>query len=121
MKKASGALGISVAKPEIVPIPNKGRFNAKSVINALENNSQSKNALFFFEKRDADRIYDQVKIHCNTKLCLHSQFFVNWSKRFTKQIKNLSVASNMLVQMITKMGGVPWKVQLPYQINNNGS
>ena len=75
MKKASKALGIDVAKPKVVFIEKKKGskgITGNDVVSKLEDYQEAKIALLFFDQKTSDRVYNQVKIACNTKICLHT-------------------------------------------------
>jgi len=137
MKKASSALKIVVDKPHIEAIssshsgPKRGgkrgghgggsnKVSADDVIAAIERLQDASIFLLFFPKRIADRIYDKVKIVCNSQLGVFTQFFSNWNDRFLKNIDNMSVTSKLVMQMVCKLGVPLWKVEKPYKLNTNG-
>lgn len=120
MLKSSKSLGIVVDKPKIVGISEKNYMKlAAECTNAIEELNPSI-TLLFFQKRVADRIYDRVKFECNVRLAQKTQFFVNWRGNDRRSLNNMSIASNIVMQMTTKLGYPPWLVQKPYKLNDNG-
>jgi aubergine len=72
------------------------------------------------QKRTADKVYKRVKTDCNQKLGKATQFFTNWNPKNEKSMTDLSVMTNLVLQMACKLGFAPWKVALPYKVNDNG-
>jgi aubergine-like protein len=122
IKEASSALGIVVDKPKVIGVvPEKGsNLSDLDIIKVIEKTPGAKMVVIFLPKQNADRVYKRVKAYCNQQLGVPSQFFTNWSFKFTKNIDNLSVASKVLIQMCAKMKAKIWKVQMPIDINVNG-
>ena len=120
MKKASQSLNITLGKPSIIPVKYGKGMDRELIEYMVANKNDCQIFCFFFQKRTADRIYKKVKDEANNKLGVVTQFFANWNPKNKKSISNLSVFSKILIQMVVKLGGVPWKVQKPYNLNNNG-
>ena len=130
MLKASKSLGIKVSKPKVFGVSGGGGRGKRGggrqpslqaqVMNNIEDNFELDIFLLFFQKRTADRIYKRVKTECNSRLAKHTQFFTNWRPKDKRSLNNLSIASNIVMQMVVKLGQPLWKVQLPYNLNNNG-
>lgn len=123
MKKASKSLGIDVREPKIVfaDPKNKKNVSAQDVIDVIKKHQSASIVLCFFDQRTSNRIYNQVKIICNEKLCIRTQFFSNWNPKFTKNIGNLSISSKVVMQMVAKQGHALWKVEKPHKLNTNGA
>lgn len=122
INESSRSLGIKVDPPKIVGVAaDKGpNLSHEAIIKNVEKYSKAKMVMVFLPKPNADRVYKRVKTHCNQVMGIPTQFFTNWSPRFTKNIENLSVASKVLIQMLAKLKSVIWQVQLPRDVNVNG-
>ena len=123
LNEASKSLGIKVDKPRMVGITQAkdAKFIKDEEINkVIEKAAGVRMVLIFLPKQNADRVYKKVKVYCNQIAGVPSQFFTNWSFKFTKNIDNLSVASKVLMQMCAKLKAKLWKVQLPVDVNVNG-
>lgn len=122
MNESSRALGIKVDKPKIVCIEPQGKdIKDDEIIKLIEKHLATiKMVLIFIPKPNSDRVYKKVKVYCNQQVGIPSQFFSNWSFKFTKNIDNLSVATKVLIQMCAKLRMKIWKVQPPTGINVNG-
>ena len=129
MLKSSIRLDIMLSKPTFLPVTQSHRnYNRRGrgpslqeqVMNEIEDNFKLDIFLLFFQKRTAKRIYQKVKTECNSRLGKHTQFFTNWRPKDTRSLNNLCIASNILIQMVVKLGQPLWRVQQPYNLNNNG-
>lgn len=124
LNEASKSLGIKVDKPTMVGITPgkdaKGNIRDDEIIAALKKEAGAKIAMIFLPKQNADRVYKKVKTQCNQIIGIPTQFFSNWSFKFTKNLENLSVASKVLIQMCAKLKMKIWKVAIPQGINENG-
>lgn len=121
MLKSSKSLGVTVQKPKIVGIKenNPVKLAAKCITEIETLNPTI--TLLFFQKRTADKIYARIKTECHVRIGALTQFFVNWRPNDKRSLTNMSIASNIVLQMITKLGNSPWLVQRPTGINDNGS
>jgi aubergine-like protein len=123
LNECSKSLGIKVDKPKMQGISiakDAKSIRDDEITKAIEKNAGIGMVLVFLPKQNADRVYKKVKVYCNQVAGIPSQFFTNWSFKFTKNIENLSVASKVLMQMCAKMKAKIWKVQTPVDVNVNG-
>ena len=120
LNESSKSLGIKVEKPVMIGISGDKFIKDDEIVNAIKKNPDCKMALIFLPKPNADRVYKKVKVQCNQNIGIPTQFFTNWSFKFTKNIQNLSVATKVLIQMCAKLKMKIWKVQIPKGINENG-
>ena len=117
----SKSLGVKVEKPKMVGINGaKGGLSDLEINKVIEKQVGANIVLVFLPKSNADRVYKKVKQYCNQHVGVPSQFFTNWSFKFTKNIENMSVCSKVLLQMCAKQKMKIWKVQLPVDVNVNG-
>ncbi len=122
INEASRSLGIKVSKPKVIGIrPSGNNVRDDEITKVIDKHlGVAKMVLIFLPKQNADRVYKKIKVYCNQQVGIPSQFFTNWSFKFTKNIENLSVATKVLIQMCAKLKMKIWKVQPPTQINVNG-
>ena len=71
-------------------------------------NTKAEGFLIYLDKSNVDRVYRKIKEFTIMKQGVITQFFRN-----LKGNKNRSVATKLLIQMISKVGQVPWQVKLP--------
>lgn len=122
MLKSSKSIGVKVGKPKIFKVKT-GRNQpnlAAQVMDIIASTSQADIFMLMFQKRTADTIYKRVKTECNQKYSKPTQFFTNWKPKDNRSLGNLSVMSNIVLQMACKRGYSLWKVQLPHKLNDNG-
>lgn len=124
LKDSSKDLGITVENPKIVGVradkSSGGKVRDSDIIKAISSNPNTKIALVFLPKKNADRVYKRVKAYCNQEAGIASQFFTCWEPSKTDNIYKLAVASKVLMQMCAKLKVKLWKVQTPKDINVNG-
>jgi hypothetical protein len=120
--KSSKSINIKVPKPNIIEIKTgkNDPLPTAQVMSIISKTNQADIFLLAFQKRTADQLYKKVKTECNQKYGKPTQFFANWNPKNDKTLTNLSVLSNVVIQMACKLGYFPWKVELPYKLNDNG-
>lgn len=122
MLRCSKAIKVKVKKPKIFKVKNgrnAPRLDAQ-VMDIISSSSQADIFMLMFQKRTADRIYKRVKTECNQRYNMQTQFFTNWSPKNERSMSNMSVMTNIVLQMACKLGYPLWKVELPHNLNNNG-
>lgn len=104
-------LKIKFSKPIIEALeanPSTRRITDGQIRQVIEKHTKAEGFLIYLDKSNADRVYKPIKEFSVLKQGVVTQFFVN-----LKGSRNRSVATKLVIQMITKVGQVPWQVKLP--------
>jgi len=107
-------IGVSLFNTQTKKPLNKAE-KVKTIIEKINNADPTITIFFFFfEKRVADQVYDNVKDHCQKVLGKQSQFFSNLFKK-----EDLSVMTNVILGMCVKLGINIYQIQRVSGINEN--
>ncbi|PZC82751.1 hypothetical protein B5X24_HaOG209849 [Helicoverpa armigera] len=109
--KTAGGVGFRMPKPEIIPIRNDGPME---YANACENAIARKNPamiLCVLARKFADR-YEAIKKKCTVDRAVPTQ--VVCARNMTSN-SAMSIATKVAIQINCKLGGAPWRVEIPLQ------
>lgn len=106
LSRCCGRIGVRVEKPEIERVNSR---NADGFVNEMRNmhlNSHLKIILIILDKFSENN-YKKIKTYLNTEVGTPSQVV-----KAENLSKNLSYFTNVLVQMVVKMGGILFKINM---------
>ncbi|PAA47190.1 hypothetical protein BOX15_Mlig015023g3 [Macrostomum lignano] len=111
MMKKCRAMGITVAQPSTVALPNDSTGNYQQAIkNNFSTDLNLVCAVFTSQRQER---YNAIKRLCCNDLVVPSQCL--WTKTISDPKKMGSVAVNVAAQINVKLGGALWGIEIPYQ------
>jgi len=110
MQKVSGPLGFNIAQPEIIKVTDPKAQTYVKAIDGLHSRLQEIQMVFVVLATNAAHVYGAVKRRLAVDFGASSQCFL--SKNLTSS-GLMSIATKLVVQMTTKIGGEPWSVRVP--------
>lgn len=114
LQRASGSLGVRVDNPKFFAHDGRNRDDWVDHIKSLnfQSNREIKILLIVLDRFTQD-YYGEIKRHLNSELGILSQVV-----KLENLSKNLSFFSNVLNQMVVKMGGVLYNIHLDEKLTN---
>uniref|UniRef100_A0A1I8IBU2 PIWI-like protein 3 n=2 Tax=Macrostomum lignano TaxID=282301 RepID=A0A1I8IBU2_9PLAT len=110
MMKKCRAMGITVAQPSTVALPNDSSGQYQQAIKQHFTTDLNLVCAVFTSQREER--YNMVKRLCCTELVVPSQCL--WTKTIGDPKKMGSVAVNVAAQINVKLGGALWGIEIPY-------
>ena len=109
MLKASKGMKFIIGKPQLVPLENDRGIGYANMIENIMSKTTPQMIFCVVASADTNR-YSTIKQKCCVDRPVPSQVV----KEATIMKRNaLSIMTNVVIQMNCKIGGVPWRVQLP--------